>query len=81
MVERHGRLDAVIVSGTGITINTVSPGIVSDTPSSEVGTGSSGESSPGQVADLVTFLASSRAAAISGESIAIEHRVRGVTFM
>jgi NAD(P)-dependent dehydrogenase (short-subunit alcohol dehydrogenase family) len=56
-------------------------GTVSDTPSAEVETGRPGESSPGQIADLVAFLVSPRAGAISGESIAIGHRVRGVTSM
>lgn len=69
------------VAGSGITVNTVSPGIVSDTPAIEVEPGRPGESSPDQIADLVAFLMSPRAAAISGESIAIGHRVRGVTSM
>jgi NAD(P)-dependent dehydrogenase (short-subunit alcohol dehydrogenase family) len=69
------------VAGSGVTVNTVSPGIVSDPPASEVEMGRPGESSPAQIADLVAFLASPRAAAISGESIAVGHRVRGVTSM
>jgi NAD(P)-dependent dehydrogenase (short-subunit alcohol dehydrogenase family) len=69
------------VAGTGVTINTVSPGIVSDTPATEVEAGRPGDSSPEQIADLIAFLVSPRAAAISGESIAIGHRVRGVTSM
>lgn len=72
---------ADIVAGTGITINTINPGIVSDTPATEVETARGGESSPAQIADLVAFLVSARAAAISGESIAVGHRVRGVTSM
>jgi NAD(P)-dependent dehydrogenase (short-subunit alcohol dehydrogenase family) len=67
------------VAGTGVTVNTVSPGIVSETPAAEVEAGKGGESSPGQIADLIVFLVSPRAAAISGESIAVGHRVRGVT--
>jgi hypothetical protein len=43
--------------------------------------GRPGESSPAQIADLIAFLVSPRAAAISGESLAIGHRVRGVTSM
>lgn len=66
------------VAGSGITVNTVSPGTVTPTPSTEVQPGRGGESSPDQIADLVTFLLSPRAAAISGESIATGHRVRGV---
>jgi NAD(P)-dependent dehydrogenase (short-subunit alcohol dehydrogenase family) len=67
------------VAGSGITINTVSPGTVSASPASEVEAGRGGESSPEQIADLIAFLVSPRAGAISGESIAIGHRVRGVT--
>jgi NAD(P)-dependent dehydrogenase (short-subunit alcohol dehydrogenase family) len=67
------------VAGSGITVNTVSPGTVSTSPASEVEPGRGGESSPEQIADLIAFLVSPRAGAISGESIAIGHRVRGVT--
>jgi NAD(P)-dependent dehydrogenase (short-subunit alcohol dehydrogenase family) len=64
------------LAGTGVTVNTVSPGIVSPTPAVAVEPGRPGESSPTQIADLVTFLISPLAA-ISGESIAVGHRVRG----
>ncbi len=66
------------VAGSGVTVNTVSPGTVTPTPSAEVAPGRGGESSPDQIADLVAFLLSPRAAMISGESIATGHRVRGV---
>ena len=69
------------VAGSGVTVNTVSPGAVSASPTSDVELGSGGESSPEQIADLVAFLASPRAGAVSGESIAIGHRVRGVTLL
>jgi NAD(P)-dependent dehydrogenase (short-subunit alcohol dehydrogenase family) len=69
------------VAGSGLTVNTVSPGAVSASPTSDVELGSGGESSPEQIADLVAFLASPRAGAVSGESIAIGHRVRGVTLL
>ena len=69
------------VAGTGVTVNTVSPGTVSETPATEVQPGRGGESSPHQIADLVAFLISPRAGAISGESIAIGHRVRGIVLM
>jgi NAD(P)-dependent dehydrogenase (short-subunit alcohol dehydrogenase family) len=72
---------ADLTAGSGVTVNTVSPGIVSHTPAAEVEAGRPGESSPAQIADLIAFLVSPRAAAISGESIAIGHRVRGVTSM
>jgi NAD(P)-dependent dehydrogenase (short-subunit alcohol dehydrogenase family) len=68
-------------AGSGVTVNTVNPGIVSDTPMTQVELARGGESSPEQVADVVAFLVSPRAAAISGESIAVGHRVRGVTSM
>lgn len=67
------------VAGSGVTVNAVSPGTVTDTPSAEVATARGGESTPQQIADLVAFLASPLAGAISGESIAVGHRVRGVT--
>lgn len=67
------------VAGTGVTVNTVSPGIVREDAATEVGIGQAGECRPGEVADLVVFLLSPIARAISGESIAVGHRVRGVT--
>lgn len=67
------------VAGSGVTVNAVSPGIVTDTPSGEIETGRSGECSPAEVADLIAFLVSPLSRAISGESIAVGHRVRGVT--
>ncbi|MBA8795792.1 NAD(P)-dependent dehydrogenase (short-subunit alcohol dehydrogenase family) [Friedmanniella endophytica] len=66
------------VAGSGVTVNTVSPGAVSPTPAREVQQGAPGQSSPDQIADLITFLLSPRTAAVSGESIATGHRVRGV---
>ena len=68
------------LAGAGVTVNAVSPGLVSETPDAEVQPGSPGESSPQQIADLVAFL-SSPLSAVSGESIAIGHRVRGVTLL
>lgn len=65
-------------AGTGVTVNTVNPGPVTETPSAEVGTLAPGDSTPEQVATLITFLISGPAAAISGESIAVGHRLRGV---
>ena len=40
--------------------------------------GTPGQSSPQQIADLIAFLGSPLSA-VSGESIAIGHRMRGVT--
>lgn len=68
------------VAGSGVTINTVSPGSVTTAPSHRVRPGSSGDSTPAQVADLITFLLSPRAM-LSGESIAVGHRLRGMTTM
>ncbi len=67
------------LAGSGVTVNTVNPGTVSADPSVAVEPGRGGESSPDEIADLVAFLVSPRARAISGEAIAIGHRVRGVT--
>lgn len=63
-------------AGTGITVNVVNPGTVTDEPSPEVQRGAGGESSPAQIADLVAFLCSPRSV-VSGESISIAHRVLG----
>jgi NAD(P)-dependent dehydrogenase (short-subunit alcohol dehydrogenase family) len=65
------------LAGTGVAVTTVNPGTVSDTPATDVEQGSPGESSPTQIADLVTFLISP-ISAVSGESIAVGHRLRGV---
>ncbi|GAA3332342.1 SDR family oxidoreductase [Curtobacterium citreum] len=64
------------VAGTGVAVNVVNPGTVTDEPAAEVQQGAGGESSPQQIADLVAFLASPRSA-VSGESVSIAHRVRG----
>lgn len=68
------------LAGTGVAVNAVNPGIVRPDPATEVQPGYGGQSSPQQIADLITFLASP-ICAISGESIAIGHRVRGVTLL
>jgi NAD(P)-dependent dehydrogenase (short-subunit alcohol dehydrogenase family) len=65
------------LAGTGVSVNTVNPGTVTDDPAPQVEAGRGGESSPQQIADLVAFLASPLSV-LSGESIAIGHRVRGV---
>jgi NAD(P)-dependent dehydrogenase (short-subunit alcohol dehydrogenase family) len=67
------------VAGSGVTVNTVNPSGVSPDPVAAVELGRGGESSPVEIADLIAFLVSPRARAISGEAIAIGHRVRGVT--
>lgn len=65
------------IAGSGVTVNTVNPGVVTEDPRSDVEPGRGGESSPSQIADLVAFLLSPLSA-ISGEAIAVGHRVRGV---
>jgi NAD(P)-dependent dehydrogenase (short-subunit alcohol dehydrogenase family) len=65
------------LAGTGVRVNSVSPGIVRDEPATAVEPGRPGESSPQQIADLVAFLASPLCG-MSGESIAVGHRVLGV---
>ncbi|WP_127504150.1 SDR family NAD(P)-dependent oxidoreductase [Actinoplanes solisilvae] len=65
-------------AGTGVTVNVVNPGTVTADPSPTIAPATAGESTPEQVAALVTFLCSAPAAAISGDSVAVGHRVRGV---
>lgn len=67
------------VAGSGVTVNAVSPGIVTASVSPRIEQGRSGECTPQDVADLVAFLVSPIAGSISGESIAVGHRVLGVT--
>lgn len=69
------------LAGSGVTVNAVSPSIVADPPSDVVDLGKSGQSRPLDVANLITYLVSPLAGAISGESIAVGHRVRGVTHL
>lgn len=66
------------VAGSGVTINTVSPGLITSTPSPDVEQARGGDSTPQQIADVITFLVSPRAAAVSGESLAVGHRMRGI---
>lgn len=68
------------LAGTGVAVNVVNPGPVTEAPSPEVAAGKPGESSPQQIADLVAFLVSPRSS-LSGESIATGHKVRGAVFL
>lgn len=63
-------------AGTGVTVNVVNPGTVTDTPGATVRPGAGGESSPQQIADLVAFLCSPLSV-VSGESVSIAHHVLG----
>lgn len=65
------------LAGTGVTINVVDPGLVTDEPSTEVRLARGGDSTPQQVAALIVFLASEAAGAISGETVAVGHRALG----
>lgn len=65
-------------AGTGVTVNAVNPGGVADHPATTVESGKPGQSSPEQIAALIAFLASHAAGAISGESISIGHKLRGI---
>lgn len=69
------------VAGTGVTVNSVSPGTVSRTPERHVDRGRAGQTSPEEIANLVAFLCSPLSGGVSGESIAAGHRVRGVVFL
>lgn len=69
------------LAGSGVTVNAVSPSIVSDAPSRDVAVGKSGQSRPEDIAALIALLVSPIGGAISGESIAVGHRVLGVTHL
>lgn len=69
------------LAGSGVTVNSVSPSIVSRSPSPIVEMGRSGESSPDDIAALIALLLSPLGGSISGESIAVGHRVRGATHL
>jgi NAD(P)-dependent dehydrogenase (short-subunit alcohol dehydrogenase family) len=80
VVNTSAKAIADELAGSGVTVNVVNPGNVKDAPGADVALGRGGESSPTQIAALVAFLASDAAAAVSGESIAVGHRVRGIQF-
>lgn len=64
------------VAGSGVTVNTLSPGQVVATLT-QSGEASASECRPRDIADLVAFMASPLAERISGESIAVGHRAPG----
>lgn len=69
------------LAGSGVTVNSVSPSIVSKSPSRTVEMGRSGECSPDDVAALIALLVSPLGGSISGESIGVGHRVLGATHL
>lgn len=69
------------LAGSGVTVNSVSPSIVSESPSPIVEVGKSGGCRPEDIAAVVALLVSRVGGAISGESIAVGHRVRGATHL
>lgn len=66
--------------GTGVTVNVLHPGPVVPDPSDAPPTafGAPGATSPDTIAALIAFLASRLASSISGASIDVGHRIRGV---
>ncbi|WP_347757296.1 SDR family oxidoreductase [Agrococcus sp. ProA11] len=68
------------LAGTGVSVNVVNPGPVTESATREVAPGKPGESTPQQVADLVVMLLSPRLA-VSSESIASGHRIRGAVIL
>ncbi|PJJ72142.1 NADP-dependent 3-hydroxy acid dehydrogenase YdfG [Diaminobutyricimonas aerilata] len=64
-------------AGTGVTVNVVNPGPVADEPERDRGIGQPGGSTYVEVAAAVVYLCSEQAAAISGETLALGHRIRG----
>ena len=66
------------LAGTGVTLNVVDPGPVRPEPSPEVAPASPGDSRAEDVAAVVLFLASRAAGAVSGESVSVGHKVRGI---
>jgi len=67
------------VAGSGVTVNTVNPGTVSAEPPREIPRGTGGGCTPAEVADVIAFLVSPRSSGVSGEAIAIGHRLRGTS--
>jgi len=65
-------------AGTGLTVNVVNPGHVTDTPTAQPTRGASPDVTPAQVAAVVVFLASQPASGISGEEVAVGHRAFGI---
>lgn len=66
-------------AGSGITVNVVNPGpVVDETAHPAPAPANPGQSSVEEVAALIVYLLSRQAGGVSGESIAVGHRLRGV---
>ena len=81
---RNGAVQAIAknladsAAASGVTVNVVNPGVVSQAGGPAPQRGGVGGTTPEQVAATVVFLASRPAAGISGESITIGHRLLGI---
>lgn len=64
-------------SGSGITVNAISPGFVIEDPSAGIDR-ADGQTSLREVADTIVFLLSPKMASISGEIISVGHKAKGV---
>lgn len=64
-------------AGSGVTVNVVNPGPVGDDAPRDRGIGQPGGSTYEEVAAAIVYLCSEQGAAISGETLALGHRVRG----
>jgi NAD(P)-dependent dehydrogenase (short-subunit alcohol dehydrogenase family) len=74
-----GKVLADAYAGTGVGVNVVNPGVVRVDASRDAPEhGRFGQATPAQVASLVTYLASPASDGISGESIAVGHKVMGI---
>lgn len=65
------------VAGSGVTVTVVNPGTVTDEPDRAPTLGKPGDSTYAEVAAAIVYLASEQGGAISGETLALGHRVRG----
>lgn len=69
------------VAGSGVTVNVVHPGFISDKPVRDRGLGLPGDTTFAEVGAAIAFLCGNQAGAISGETLAIGHRVKGTMIL